>query len=138
VIKSSIGHLQININLQNLPYYKELFTFLGWSLWVDEPNMLGVGIASGTSLWFLGVSKDACNDHDGNGLNHLAIAVPAQSDVDETVAYMQTHGIAALFETPRHRPEFSSSTDTTYYQVMFETPDGILIEVVYTGPISQA
>ena len=31
------------------------------------------------------------------------------------------------------RPEFSQDTDHTYYQVMFETPDKILIEVVYGG-----
>jgi hypothetical protein len=38
-----------------------------------------------------------------------------------------------LFETPRHRPEFSSE-DSTYYQIMFESPDRILLEFVYTGP----
>jgi hypothetical protein len=32
-----------------------------------------------------------------------------------------------------HRPEFSMSTEETYYQVMFESPDRILFEVVYTG-----
>ena len=38
-----------------------------------------------------------------------------------------------LFETPRHRPDFARSADQTYYQVMFEIPDHILLEVVYTG-----
>ncbi len=36
--------------------------------------------------------------------------------------------------TPRHRPEFSQGPDQTYYQVMFESPDRVLFEVVYTGP----
>jgi hypothetical protein len=49
-------------------------------------------------------------------------------------ACLQQHGIQALFDTPRHRPEFCSSPDNTYYQVMFESPDRILFEVVYTGP----
>ena len=39
-----------------------------------------------------------------------------------------------LFETPRHRPDFAHGEDTTYYQVMFESPDRILFEIVYTGP----
>jgi catechol 2,3-dioxygenase-like lactoylglutathione lyase family enzyme len=66
-------------------------------------------------------------------MNHLGIAVETQANVDETVAYLNQHAIPALFETPRHRAEFSSP-GKTYYQVMFETPDHILIEVVYTGP----
>lgn len=34
----------------------------------------------------------------------------------------------------RHRPEFSWGPDDTHDQVMFESPDRTLIEVVYTGP----
>jgi len=66
-------------------------------------------------------------------MNHLGIQTTTQSEVDETVAYLQDKGITALFETPRHRPEFSSPGNT-YYQVMFESPDRILFEVVYIGP----
>ena len=42
--------------------------------------------------------------------------------------------LRTLFETPRHRPDFAHGEDTTYYQVMFESPDRILFEIVYTGP----
>jgi hypothetical protein len=50
------------------------------------------------------------------------------------VVYLREHNVQPLFETPRHRPEFSAGPDQTYYQVMFESPDRILFEVVYTGP----
>jgi hypothetical protein len=60
----------------------------------------------------------------------------SQADVDQVAAYLGERGVAALFETPRHRPEFSGDASQTYYQVMFETPDRILVEVVYTGPKS--
>ena len=66
-------------------------------------------------------------------MNHLAISVSSQAAVDKTVVYLQEHNIKMLFETPRHRPEFCSSTEETYYQVMFESPDRILFEVVYLG-----
>ena len=132
-MNSSVGHLQFNIDLQNLPYYKDLFTFLGWATWHEDPGMLGIGTEKGTSLWFSAAVPEFHNDHDGQGMNHLGISVETQADVDETVAYLKEHGIAALFETPRHRAEFSSPGQT-YYQVMFETPDRLLIEVVYTGP----
>ena len=43
--------------------------------------------------------------------------------------------VAPLVEiTPRHRPEFSASEHDTYYQIMFESPDRVLFEVVYEGP----
>jgi hypothetical protein len=61
------------------------------------------------------------------------VSVEKQSDVDETVTYLKAHGVPVLFETPRHRAEFSGGGNT-YYQVMFESPDKILFEVVYTGP----
>lgn len=134
-MKSSVGHIQFNINLLNLPFYKDLFTFLGWATWVEDPGILGVGTDQGTSLWFSAAAPEFHNDHDGQGMNHLGIAVETQAHVDDTVAYLNEHGIASLFETPRHRAEFSSP-DQTYYQVMFETPDRILIEVVYTGPVA--
>ena len=98
--------------------------------------MLGVGNDKGISLWFGKKLKDYSNDYDGPGMNHLAISVESVADVDETVTYLQQQGVETLFETPRHRPEFSSSPDKTYYQVMFESPDRILFEVVYTGPVS--
>ena len=59
-----------------------------------------------------------------------------QADVDATCAYLAEQGVPLLFDTPRHRPEFSGDEASTYYQVMFETPDRLLLEVVYIGPKS--
>ena len=78
-------------------------------------------------------AKAVGNDYDGPGMNHVAIAAASQADVDATVGYLHDRGIEVLFDTPRHRPEFSGE-GTTYYQVMFESPDRVLFEVVYTGP----
>ena len=123
----------VNIQGSNQSFYKGLFNFLGWKLLVDHPKMLGVEDENKVSLCFLDPIKKVDNDYDGIGMNHLAISVPSQASVDETVVYLQKHEIKTLFETPRHRPEFCASTDVTYYQVMFESPDRILFEVVYTG-----
>jgi catechol 2,3-dioxygenase-like lactoylglutathione lyase family enzyme len=132
-MKSTIGHLQINIHTTNIGFYRELFTFLGWRVILDESEMLGVLDPNHASLWFGAPLKDAANDYDGIGTNHIAINVPNQSDVDETVTYLGQHGIKCLFGTPCHRPDFSSG-ENTYYQVMFESPDHLLFEVVYMGP----
>lgn len=136
MIKSFVGHILFNVKTENIAFYKDLFTFLGWNVWHEGEGFLGVGIEQGTSLWFAGSAKAVDNDYDGPGMNHLGIGVPHQADVDETVAYLKQHGVPPLFETPRHRPEFCSSPDQTYYQVMFESPDRILLEVVYTGPLA--
>lgn len=133
-MKSQIGHLQININPANLGFYKDLFSFLEWSTLYDDPTMLGVGDCNKVSLWFAGATKDAKNDYDGTGTNHLAIIVSTQQEVDQAVNYLKDHKVEALFETPRHRPEFCGGPSDTYYQVMFESPDRILFEIVYTGP----
>lgn len=131
--QTSIGHIQFNVQPENIPYYRDLFGFLGWQTLYDVEGMLGVGGPNNSSLWFSGACNEVKNDYDGAGFNHIGLNVGSQADVDETVDYMRNVGITSLFDTPRHRAEFSSE-DSTYYQVMFETPDRILIEVVYMGP----
>jgi catechol 2,3-dioxygenase-like lactoylglutathione lyase family enzyme len=128
--------MQINVRAANLPFYKDLMAFLGWQSIFENEGMLGVGGKGGSSLWFAGEVKDVSNDYDGPGMNHIGIGAESQADVDAVVAYLEQRGVARLFETPRHRPEFAASADQTYYQVMFESPDRVLLEVVYTGPKS--
>lgn len=134
MVNSSIGHLQFNVQPENLAYYRDLLSFLGWQVLYDVEGMVGMGGPGDASLWFAGQCKPVANDYDGPGLNHLGLSVPAQADVDAAGEYLRGQGVTLLFETPRHRPEFSGGEDQTYYQVMFETPDRILLEIVYIGP----
>lgn len=132
-MQSKISHIQFNVQAANLPFYKDLLAFAGLQTLYDGEEMLGVGDANETSMWFSAAARDVFNDYDGPGMNHLALEVPAQSDVDAAVAWLAERGVPALFGTPRHNPEFSSA-ERTYYQVMFESPDRILFEIVYMGP----
>lgn len=131
-MQTNLSHLQVNINPENTAFYRDLLGFLGWQTLYDGEGMLGAGAANEASLWFVPKMKDASNDYDGPGTNHIAIGAQSQADVDATAAYLSEHNVPLLFETPRHRPEFSSETNT-YYQVMFESPDRVLFEVVYMG-----
>lgn len=142
-MQTRISHMQFNVRPANLPFYRDLLAFLGWQTIFDgtlpdplNQEMLGVGDASGASLWFVAEVKDVANDYDGPGLNHLGIGAPTQADVDAAAVYLKERGVALLFDTPRHRPEFAQGEDQTYYQVMFTSPDRLLLEVVYTGPKS--
>ncbi len=134
-MKAGLSHIQLNVRAENLPFYRDLLAFLAWHTIYEDQETIGVGTES-TSLWFTSQVKDVGNDYDGPGMNHLALGAETQADVDATVAYLRARSVELLFETPRHRPEFSQGEGQTYYQVMFESPDRILFEVVYTGPKS--
>jgi hypothetical protein len=123
-----------SIDDKNHGFYRDLFTFLGWKILFEAEGILGIADSNHTSVWFGNATKAVANDYDGPGLNHFAIHTTTQAEVDQAAAYLAERGIAHLFETPRHRPEFAGGEHATYYQVMFETPDCILAEIVYIGP----
>ncbi len=133
-MQTRLGHIQFNIRPENITFYSELLAFLGWQTLHDGDGMLGVADKSGASLWFIGQTKAITNDYDGPGMNHLAIGTTTQAEVNATASYLTERGVTPLFGTPQHRPEFGAGEGQTYYQVMFESPDRILLEVVYTGP----
>ena len=132
-MQSGLSHIQFNVQAENVPFYRDLFSFLGWSVVHEDSGFVGLSGKHGESVWFIGGAKDVSNDYDGPGMNHLAIGAESQADVDAAATHLTGHGVEMLFETPRHRPDFSSDGDT-YYQIMFESPDRILFEFVYTGP----
>lgn len=132
-METYLQHIQFNVRPEHIGFYRDLFGFLGWQTLHEDEGILGVGSANGASFWFSGQVKDVTNDYDGPGVNHLGIGATAQADVDSAADYLRGRGVELLFDTPRHNPEFSSE-ESTYYQIMFTTPDNILLEVVYTGP----
>ena len=67
-----LGHMQFNVDADNLPFYRDLLTFLEWRLLGEWPGMIGLGSESGQSLWFSGQVKDVSNDYDGPGLNPVS------------------------------------------------------------------
>ena len=133
-METKFSHLLFSIDAANMQFYRDLLGFLGWNALYESPEMSGYGDSAGGSMWFGERTKDVANDYDGPGMNHVGIAANSIADVDSTATYLADRGVAALFETPRHRPDFSADEKSTYYQVMFESPDRILFEVVYTGP----
>src|ERR1700712_1548494 len=100
-MKSQFGHLQVNVDGKNLGFYRDLLQFLEWTPYTaDSDAMVGYGDANGGSLWF-GPYESTLrpNDYDGVGVNHIAIGVSAQADVDTAVAYLNDKGVTPLFET---------------------------------------
>lgn len=134
--QTQIDHVLIGVKNENLPFYKDLMSFLGWAPIYEGDSVLGVAGKNGVSIWFGSSVKEVDNDYDGPGMNHVGIATATRADVDAMVAYLRERNVTPLFETPRDRPDFTGDSDMSYYQVMFESPDRVLFEVVYKGPKS--
>lgn len=132
-MNSFLYHVQLNIDFANLDFYQELMQLLGWEPIFTSEEVAGFHSRTTGDIWFVKTTADQSQDYDLKGVNHLGIRVEKQNDVDEVVTFLNQKGIKPLFETPRHRPEFAASEADTYYQVMFETPDKILLEITYVG-----
>jgi len=132
-----VSHIEYMVAKENLFFYRDLLAFLGFEEFMADETMVGMGGSNGASLWFAPEKFAQNSDYDATGHNHLGIAVDSVEDVDRAITFLDERGISGLFDTPRHRPEFAEAGNT-YYQIMFESPDRILIEIVYTGPYTPA
>ena len=133
LVKTHLGHLVFYGDPKHLGFYRELFEFLGWTTTYDEGGTFGTTDGGQCTLYFEGESNGTQHDHDGTGLNHLAVLTATQDDVDAVATYLREKGVELLYGTPVNRPEHADSANHRYYSVMFESPDRILLEVVYSG-----
>ncbi len=132
-MQSYLNHVQLNIDYKNIQFYKKLMEFLGWKVIFEDKNITGYTSGKTGSIWFLPKTNDAKNNYDATGVNHIGIGVDSIEPVNDIVDYLADHAVHPLFGTPRYRPEFSGD-ENIYYQIMFESPDKILFEVVCAGP----
>lgn len=132
-MKTKFGHIQFNVEAANLAWYRDFYAFLGWTTWYGDDHVHGVGDERGVALWFNVGVNGSVNDHDGAGLNHIAMETESPADVDAAAEYLRSKGVELLYDTPCRRPEYESET-SIYYSAMFESPDRILMEIVYSGP----
>lgn len=133
-VTSRLGHLVFMTAPESIGFYRDFFGHLGWKTNYDQDGIFGTTDGNGCDLWFEGLSNGSTNDYDGNGMNHLAIVMGSQADVDASADFLRSKGTELLFGTPCNRPEHAESEDHLYYSVMFTSPDNILMETVYTGP----
>ncbi|MEX0895389.1 MAG: hypothetical protein WDZ94_00445 [Patescibacteria group bacterium] len=132
-MKSHLYHLQLNIDFENLNFYKNFMEFMGWSVIFEMEGVIGYKSHTNGDIWFVEADKNEFSDYDTEGVNHISLRVDTMSNVDEMKNYLEEKGIKMLFNTPLHRPEFTDSDSETYYQIIFESPDKILFEIVYVG-----
>ncbi len=132
-MKASFYHMLWSIKnyRENIQYYKEMFKILGIQTSYEGDNIYCIE-SNGLSIWIMESTSENQNDRDSFGMNHFALRVDTIEEVNEfTEKFLSKNSIEALFDTPKHREDFSSDTQG-YFQVMFEMPGGILLEVVST------
>ncbi|MFS8130356.1 MAG: VOC family protein [Candidatus Dojkabacteria bacterium] len=131
-MNSYFYHIQTNIKFENKQFYKDLFAFMGWSSIFEIEDVFGFKSKKNGDIWFVDTERTNKQDYDDIGVNHISLRVDELKNVDEITALLKEKGISTLFGTPKHRTEFTDESQT-YYQIMFESPDKILFEIVYIG-----
>ena len=125
-------HVQVNVADAGtaLPFYRELFTYLGNRIVSESPTHLGVSDGQ-AAVWVIATepARVGRGFHRKNtGLNHLAFRVDSRDAVDSFHReFLQARGLAPLYDSPRDWPEYRPG----YYAVFFEGPDRLKLEVVH-------
>ena len=115
-MKARLGHLVFFGDPQNVGFYKDLFEFLEWKTIYDEAGIFGTTDGNGCDLWFEGESNGARNDHDGDGLNHLAVITESQADVDTAVAHLKARALRCFSGRPAIGPNTPKAKTTSITQ----------------------
>jgi catechol 2,3-dioxygenase-like lactoylglutathione lyase family enzyme len=133
-MKATFQHVQFNVGDPDgsLPFYRDLFTFLGMKIIVEHPGEL-IGASDGaTNFYFYRTDEDKRDyvyNRDASGMNHLGLHVETNEDVDRFIEdFLKPHSLEPQWGTPRSRPDYGGQ----YYQVMFEDPEGLAIEVYHS------
>lgn len=131
-MKTSLYHLHLNVSdaKASLPFYKDLFAYLGYKIIDESSEHIGVS-NGGTDFWIIETDKEHKQNkfHRKNtGINHVAFRLNSKEEVDTFVSeFLKVKNIATLYDTPRVFPEYGDE----YYAVFFEDPDRIKIEVMW-------
>ena len=135
-MKTCLYHLQLNVSSakKSLPFYKDLFGYLGYTIIDESPDHIGVSNGT-TDFWIIKTEKGHKKNvfHRKNtGINHLAFKVDSKEDVDRFCKeFLKKREIPLLYGTPKVFPEYKKG----YYAVFFEDPDRIKLEVVFIPKI---
>jgi catechol 2,3-dioxygenase-like lactoylglutathione lyase family enzyme len=117
------------------PRWQWLFGALGWVPYQDWPGGCSWRGADGAYVVLeesSALRRDVPYDRMRAGLNHLAVAVPDRSTVDDVAAAGPAHGWELLF-ADRHP---HAGGEPTYAAYLADT-DGFEVEVVGPDAISQ-
>jgi catechol 2,3-dioxygenase-like lactoylglutathione lyase family enzyme len=129
-MKASLYHVQLNVSRPSIAFYKDLLTYLRYTLMAEQPDMFGATNGT-TDLWIMQTAPAHAPrgfHRKATGINHLAFRVESRTDVDRfTREFLDARAIPTLYGAPRDYPEYRPG----YYAVFFEDPDRLKLEVAH-------
>ena len=128
-----LDHILLNVSNPkiSLPFYKELFVYLGYDIIRDDEEHIAARKGGTADFWIVQTEEKHVSGafhRKTTGLNHLAFSVSSKEAVNVFYnEFLKPSGIKTLYDSPKHFPEYTEN----YYAVFFEDPDRIKLEVLF-------
>ena len=125
-----IDHISIRVSNyeKSKAFYGKLFDFLGFEISDEYPGTIGWTNGK-TRYWIAGAEGRKSYRMGDVGLHHYAFQLRNRKDVDDLQAFLEREGVAIVDPADEYYED--------YYAVFFLDPDGIKLEGMKYGELTQ-
>jgi len=145
---NGIAHVILTVSDWNKssPFYKQIFTYLGFSCVFDLTSGYGDGpflyfVGGRTAVGIMQANREKNEEEKGKdyhdrfsqknvGLHHFCIRAKNSEDVDKVYLFLKNEVIPLHGGKIVHAPMVGDWAPG-YYSLLFEDPDGIRLEINY-------
>lgn len=125
-----IDHISIRVSdyERSKAFYARLFEFLGFELSDEYPNT--IGWTNGQTRYWIAPAEGRKKHRIGDvGLHHYAFQLRNRRDVDALQAFLEGQGVRIVDPAAEYYED--------YYAVIFLDPDGIKLEGMKYGELTE-
>ncbi|MBV8189686.1 MAG: VOC family protein [Alphaproteobacteria bacterium] len=125
-----IDHISIRVSdyERSKAFYGKLFDFLGFEISDEYPGTIGWTNGK-TRYWIAGAEGRKKYQIGDVGLHHYAFELRSRKDVDDLQAFLEREGIKIVDPADEYYED--------YYAVFFLDPDGIKLEGMRYGELTE-
>ncbi|MBV8406333.1 MAG: VOC family protein [Alphaproteobacteria bacterium] len=125
-----IDHISIRVSdyEKSKAFYGKLFDFLGFEISDEYPGTIGWTNGK-TRYWIAGAEGRKKYQIGDVGLHHYAFELRSRKDVDDLQAFLEREGIKIVDPADEYYED--------YYAVFFLDPDGIKLEGMRYGELTE-
>jgi catechol 2,3-dioxygenase-like lactoylglutathione lyase family enzyme len=125
-----IDHISIRVSDydKSKAFYGKLFDFLGFGISDEYPGTIGWTNGK-TRYWIAGAEGRQKYRIGGVGLHHYAFELRNRKDVDDLQAFLEREGVKIVDPADEYYED--------YYAVFFLDPDGIKLEGMKYGELTE-
>jgi catechol 2,3-dioxygenase-like lactoylglutathione lyase family enzyme len=125
-----IDHISIRVRdyEKSKTFYGKLFDFLGFEISDEYPGT--IGWTNGKTRYWIAGAEGRKNYRIGDvGLHHYAFQLRNRKDVDDLQAFLEREGVRIVDRADEYYED--------YYAVFFLDPDGIKLEGMKYGEVTE-